>query len=300
MSTADGVSVAVGIGGLIAAIFLGLQNNRIASQQNEIFRDQNRIFAAQEGIKMPESPSQKNKLGLYWPALAALAVALVVGVIVAKLQISTPKPVGAVALAVPWVLVLILAFWSIVAARKRPDSDRSKTGSSALLSPLQIEALTIAKELREFADQMEAEQEPDVKRSSGAATTSEELAEQLTRVIQQGIKRESKIRGSYRVRFGDRLTAIVDQFAAHSIPDSFLESQANGSIDSIEDARRVAEHLASDAFKVDGIRVYPPKTYTKQELDMMPINERDRRSHQEPGFAETWGMYEKQKRAEEK
>ena len=132
MSTADSVTIAVGIGGLIATIFLGLQNNRIAAAQNEIFREQNRIFAAQAGIKMPETGSRKNSLGMYWPALAALAVAIAVGLIVARLQMATPKPFGVVVVAMPWVLLLILAFW-ITVARKRPENPAPDVPQNASL-----------------------------------------------------------------------------------------------------------------------------------------------------------------------
>lgn len=87
MSTADIVAIAVGVGGLIATVLLGIQSNRLASQQNEIFREQNRIFAAQAGIKMPETLSRKT-LGFYWPTIAAGIVAIVVGITVSYLQKS--------------------------------------------------------------------------------------------------------------------------------------------------------------------------------------------------------------------
>jgi hypothetical protein len=100
MSTAD----------LIATIFVvvgGTANIFFAWQQNHIFREQNKIFAAQAGMKMPETTS-RNRLGLYWPALAAGIIAVVVGLIVARL-----KPVGALAVAVPWSLSVMLVFVAV-------------------------------------------------------------------------------------------------------------------------------------------------------------------------------------------
>jgi len=146
MSTVDLVTIAVGIGGLIATILLGVQNNRIASQQNEIFREQDRIFAAQEGIKMPE-PTPRNRFGLYWPTLVAVIIALGVGVIAARLQISSSKVVGSLAIAIPWSLSVFLVF-CVVYLWKRETPKVAESSSLSKPSELNI----IQAEYRAFAD----------------------------------------------------------------------------------------------------------------------------------------------------
>jgi hypothetical protein len=244
VSTADLVTIAVGIGGLIASVLLGLQNNKLASQQNEIFREQNRIFAAQVGIEMPETiPTRKNKLGLYWPALAALIVALAVGVIVANLQITAPKPVDTIAVAVPWTLAVILVFTTVylwkrwrgpdlrieelraqmeqlraesvsiavngklIAGPVAFEEERRKAQVPAeLLSPLQIEALTLAKELRDFYAAHPFPDLPD--------PDFEMEQESLRRLIDTRADKQAKWRQkllhAYANRgFGPRITALM-------------------------------------------------------------------------------------------
>lgn len=177
VSTADFINTIVIVGGGVAAIYF-------AQQQNKIFKEQNLIFAAQAGIKMPEPPP-RNRFGLYWPALIAFLVALGVGIFIARLDLSAPKPVGAVMAAAPWTLAVMLVFstvylWKrskgsehdIKALQARIDQLRSESVSIAvngklvagpalfeeqrtersdgLLNPLQIEALKIAKDLRDF------------------------------------------------------------------------------------------------------------------------------------------------------
>lgn len=131
MSAADWVTIAVGIGGLIASILLGIQNNRLASHQNEIFREQNRIFAAQAGITMPETvTSVPNKIKLYWPAMVAVIVALGTGIIVARVQVSAPKAVGAIAVGLPWSIAILLVFATMYM--------RGRSNRSVPLSPANV------------------------------------------------------------------------------------------------------------------------------------------------------------------
>lgn len=87
----------------------------LAWQQNQIFKQQNAIFAAQAGVAMPEQP--KKRLLRYWPIFAMVVVAIGVGTLLIFDRIgSTNKPAGAVAVAVPWIIVLgcvfIIAFLS--------------------------------------------------------------------------------------------------------------------------------------------------------------------------------------------
>lgn len=182
MSTGDFINTIVIVVGGIAAIYF-------AQQQNRIFQEQNRIFAAQAGIKMPDLPS-RTSFGLYWPALIVFVVALGVGILVARFELSAPKPFGAIMAAAPWTLAVVLVFstvylWKrskgseselkalraalkqlrsesvsiavngeVIAGPALPHEQRKDEqgtkGLDGLLHPLQIEALKIAKDLRDF------------------------------------------------------------------------------------------------------------------------------------------------------
>jgi hypothetical protein len=119
MSAAEWIDTIFVVAGGIATIYFG-------KQQNDIFREQNRIFAAQAGTPMPETSSKKSKLRLYWPALAAIVVVLAVGVTIGKLQLATSKPVGALAVSIPWTLALLCAFFITYLLGRRRNELPSK------------------------------------------------------------------------------------------------------------------------------------------------------------------------------
>lgn len=101
-----------------------------------------------------------------------------------------------------------------------------------------------------------------------------------------------KFRSGYRARFAERLKMVVDLFGTHGIQRPFLDECVNGEIRDADDARRVSELLVSAAFEMDGIRVFPPRSYTEQQLEMMSGSERDLRIKEEPGFLEAWKRYQ--------
>ncbi|MHB1958422.1 MAG: hypothetical protein ACYCO5_05265 [Acidobacteriaceae bacterium] len=102
-------------------IISGITSIYFSKQQNDIFREQNRIFAAQSGVKMRETYSKKNTLGIYWPTIAAAFTAVVVGVFVSRVQKS---PIFAVTSS----LIVLLAF---VAVYWRERSQRMKVQETA-------------------------------------------------------------------------------------------------------------------------------------------------------------------------
>ena len=88
-------------------VISGITSIYFSKQQNDIFREQNRIFAAQAGIKMPET-LRKNKFGLYWPTIAAAFTAVVVGVVVSRVQKS---PIFAVTSSLIMLLAFVAVYW---------------------------------------------------------------------------------------------------------------------------------------------------------------------------------------------
>jgi UDP-N-acetylmuramyl pentapeptide phosphotransferase/UDP-N-acetylglucosamine-1-phosphate transferase len=128
VSTADFINTIVIVVGGIAAIYF-------AQQQNRIFQEQNRIFAAQAGIKMPDLPS-RTSLGLYWPALFVFVVALGVGVVVARFELSAPKPFGAIMAAAPWTLAVVLVFSTVYLWKRSKGSELDLKALSAALEQL--------------------------------------------------------------------------------------------------------------------------------------------------------------------
>jgi len=76
-------------------------------QQNRIFERQNKIFSAQAGAPLPENLPRKLKL--YWPTAINVALALCIFGAVAYDHTAQPKPIGTIAVVVPWALSAIMA-----------------------------------------------------------------------------------------------------------------------------------------------------------------------------------------------
>jgi hypothetical protein len=106
MSTGDLIVAIVAITSNAAGIFFGWQ-------QNQIFKEQNRIFAAQAGVKMPET-DRHNRVGLYWPAIAAVFLAGGVGIALTEF--------GTISLAFPWALVALLTFGTTFSVMRLKNS----------------------------------------------------------------------------------------------------------------------------------------------------------------------------------
>lgn len=113
-------------------------------QQNRIFERQNKIIAGQAGDAMPEKSSH-NWLRNYWPTLANLLLALSIFLAVAYDRLGPKRHIGAIAVAVPWTIVLILALISIYFWKRQ-----GRQPSSALLSPLQSQILQLIRDLRKL------------------------------------------------------------------------------------------------------------------------------------------------------
>ncbi len=159
-----------------------------------------------------------------------------------------------------------------------------------MFTPLQIDTLSLAKELRAFAEEMG--EEPTISSADYPNTRDgqEKFIVDHERLLD---RRQTEFRSKFRLRFGDGLKQIVNRLGAEGISFGFVDGRARADIESTPDALRTAEYLVSGAYKLTGIRLYPPTAYDPQELEMMAGNERQRRLREEPGFAETWGNYQR-------
>lgn len=168
------------------------------------------------------------------------------------------------------------------------------TPQRGLLSPLQAEVLALAQELRDFAGEMG--EEPQLNSSDYPNTASGQL--EFMQINSKLLhERQLEWSGKYNTRFDDKLKRLVNRLKSEKVDcGGFLESQAHGGITNTPDALRAAEYLVSAAYKLAGIRVYPPHSYTDGELAMMSGNEINRKNQEEPGFADTWARYRESKR----
>jgi hypothetical protein len=112
MNVSDLTNLVVGL----ALIYFGWQ-------QNQIFKRQNEIFATQAGITMPPKKSKMALLLRYWPMLAMAALAVAMWLAAVYDRIGNHVPVGATAIAVPWVLVAVLLV-TVVYSRKSHDETK--------------------------------------------------------------------------------------------------------------------------------------------------------------------------------
>jgi len=261
-------TIVIVVGGIAAIYF--------AQQQNNIFKEQNRIFAAQAGVKIPEPPP-RNRFGLYWPALIAFLVALGVGIFIARLDLSAPKPVGAMMAAAPWTVAVMLVFstaylWKqskgsehdIKALQARIEQLRSESVSIAvngtlvagpalcqeqrtemshgLLNPLQIEALKIAKDLRDFLASLQPIP------SDPTQTPGEENPQYLVRFYQarteeQGKWRAKLMHGYANRKFGERITMLMHRAGEEVEYPAFVPSFAEKPPMSADDVRKLAQQM---------------------------------------------------------
>jgi hypothetical protein len=208
----------------IVGVVVGATTIFFAWQQNQIFKEQNKIFAAQAGLNMPVSV-HANKFKIYWPAIAAFFLAVGAGFVFSRL--------ASVSVAIPWAFNVLLVFGFVLvlgrlkAAEKENESFKdllAKTSGlflnqleagktvtvlpTTLLTPLQIEALTIAKDLRDFLAAMppfpaDATQNP-----------GEENPEFLARFYdfrldKQGQWRQKLFHGYANRKFGSRIAALM-------------------------------------------------------------------------------------------
>lgn len=153
-----------------------------------------------------------------------------------------------------------------------------------LFRPLQIDAISLAIELAKFSKEMH--ERPDFV----LPTFEDSVAGTVARV--EFLQRRDAIIGStYRQRFGDRLSQIVDRLGSEGVKRHFLDSKVAGDIHESIEAQTTANHLIGAAFELNGLYLYPPRTFTIFDLETMSGDEKARRIREEPGFAETTERY---------
>ena len=171
-----------------------------------------------------------------------------------------------------------------------PPSEPSQPPQSRLqFWSIQVSAFELAKDLIAFTREMG--EMPELNSKDFPNTE----AGQYDFMVRRNAIQEPwllKFRSGYRARFAERLKMVVNLFGTDGVQRHFLDECVNGEMRDADDAQRVSELLVSAAFEMDGIHVFPPRTYTEQQMEMMSGNERDRRIKEEPGFLETWTRYQ--------
>jgi hypothetical protein len=167
---------------------------------------------------------------------------------------------------------------SIPAVTAVPDSHLG------LLTPLQLDVISLAIELAKFSKEMH--ERPDF-----ALPKFQDSVAGTTARIEFLQRRNAIIESTYRHRFGDRLSQIVDRLGSEGVKRNFLDSRVAGDIHESIEAQTTANHLIGAAFELNGLYLYPPRTFTTFDLDTMSGDEMARRIREEPGFAETMERY---------
>jgi hypothetical protein len=266
MTTVEWIDTIVVIVGGAAGIYFGWQ-------QNQIFREQNKIFAAQAGIKMPE-PSSRNRLGLYWPAIAALLLSVGVGVVLAKN--------GTVSIAVPWSLVALLTFGTTLSVMRLKSSLASQQSAIAENAELKRQLSSTARELRlEILSALwgiEGIEVFDVKAELVEKQRGNSLAERVTVGLFRGrdplIKNPHKV---LKVRYtfdGREETIIRREWNWIVLPENrLLEDQLNG----LQAALKKAREVTSVSIASQGVLVAGPAAHAedraRQEAAKQPLGD---------------------------
>lgn len=156
-----------------------------------------------------------------------------------------------------------------------------------IFTPLQMEALQLAKSLHLFAE--ESGETPD---STKKYSTAEEYeAFVMDREFIRGSWLNT-FRSRYREKFGNKVAATVNRLGCEGVHREFLDGFVRGDAKDAADVQLAGEFLISSAHELDQIYVFPAQRYTAQQIEAMAQDELYRRLGEEPGFAETWQRYQ--------
>jgi hypothetical protein len=200
--------------------------------------------------------------------------------------------------------VVIPAILGIIRKRKKStplpvadDKEESTRMVAKLVTPLQIEAFQLTKELRNFVDEMG--DKPDVS-SKDFPDTRDGQYDFIVR--RQSIQEpwRLKFKSLYNSRFAARVQRIVQQFGINGIQRTFLDTCVRVGIEDDADAQQLIESIISATHQLDGIYVFPRTIHSGQEIEMMSEAEKSKRMGEEPGFVETYKQHLQSKASGEK
>ncbi len=137
--------------------------------------------------------------------------------------------------------------------------------AEGLLNPLQVEALTLAKLMREFLSTLGPR--PDA--VWGAASTAEELERKLVERFEIQAPFEARLVNGYRLLFSDKVKNIMLRLGAEGVNDNH---KLQGYIDDVHHEGHVenaAQTLEGLAIEMNRTEVYDPERDTRHKIDQL-------------------------------
>ena len=177
---------------------------------------------------------------------------------------------------------------TLPASKQLTPSLLSQTATPPLFTPLQIELLTLAKDLQGFMKEMG---EKPTARRENFGNTVEGLAEYIQADYVLQAPWTTQLQSSYNKHYQQRLQGIVNELGIHGLKRGLLDGCARASIADDAEAQLLIETLVSAAYQLDDIYVFPRNVYSAEKISMMAESEIQQKLAWEPGFVVSYEQY---------